>query len=310
MKKKQITVFAPATVANLGCGFDSMGLAIDLPGDELTLVLNDEKKIRIKKITGDRKKLSSDPDKNTAGVAIKAMLATLEIKQGFDVYLSKKMPLGSGLGSSAASSVAGAFAANELLGQPFRREDLIPFAMEGEKAASGAAHADNAAPSMMGGIILIRSYHPLEVIQLPVPEKLIVVVIHPHVELLTKDSRSVLPKSFSLTDGVAQWSNTAALVAGLYTDNYSLIGRSISDRIAEPHRAALIPSFQAVKSTAIINGALACSISGSGPSVFALVEGKRKATAIAEAMQKEFSKDKIKSTAYISGVNRKGVRVL
>ncbi len=306
--KKIINVFAPATVANIGCGFDSMGLAIDAPGDELRLELNSEKKICIRKITGDRKKLSYDPKRNTVSVSIQALLDALEINQGFDIYLSKKMPLGSGLGSSAASSVAGVFAANELLGQPFRKMDLVPFAMAGEKLASGTAHADNAAPSLLGGIVLVRSYDPLEVISLDVPDKLIIVVVHPHVELLTKNSRAVLPKSISLRDGIAQWSNTAALVAGLYTNNFSLIGRAVTDRIAEPHRAALIPCFYDVKASAIIKGALACNISGSGPSVFALVEGKSKAAEIANAMRSAFSKSNIKSTAYISAVNKKGVR--
>lgn len=310
LMKNKITVFAPATVANIGCGFDSMGLAIDAPGDELTLEINHEKKLRIRKITGDHKKLSLDPKKNTAGVAIQALLDEMEINQGFDICIAKKMPLGSGLGSSAASSVAGAFAANELLGQPFRREELVRFAMEGERVASGAAHADNAGPSMLGGIVLIRSYNPLEVISLAVPDKLIVVVVHPDLELLTKNSRAVLPKTISLTDGIAQWSNTAALVAGLYTNNYSLIGRAVSDRIAEPYRASLIPSFNDVKASAIIKGALACNISGSGPSVFALVEGKSKAAEIAKTMKNAFAKAKIKSTAYISPVNKKGARVI
>ena len=308
--KKKITVFAPATVANIGCGFDSMGLAIDAPGDELRLELNNEREIRIRKITGDRKKLSYDPKKNTVAVSIQALLNALEIHQGFDIYLSKKMPLGSGLGSSAASSVAGAFAANELLGQPFRKTELVPFAMAGEKVASGSAHADNAAPSLLGGIVLIRSYDPLEVISLAVPDKLVVVVVHPNVELLTKNSRAVLPKSISLNDGIAQWSNTAALVAGLYTNNFSLIGRAVSDRIAEPHRAVLIPCFNDVKASAIIKGALACNISGSGPSVFALAEGKSKAAEIAKAMRSAFSKANIKSTAYISSVNKKGTRII
>lgn len=308
--KKKITVFAPATVANLGCGFDTMGLAINAPGDELRLEINKENKIRIRKITGDQGKLSYDPKRNTVGVAIQALLNALEINQGFDIYLSKKMPLGSGLGSSAASSIAGAFAANELLGSPFRRTDLVPFGMAGEKVASGAAHADNVAPCLLGGITLIRSYDPLEVISLAVPEKLMVVVVYPHVELLTKNARAVLPKTFSIKDGVAQWSNTAALVAGLYTDNYSLIGRAVTDRIAEPHRAGLIPSFHQVKASAIINGALACSISGSGPSVFALAQKKSDADKIAKAMQAEFSRGKIKSTSYISPVNLKGVKII
>jgi homoserine kinase len=307
--KKKITVFAPATVANIGCGFDSMGLAIDAPGDELTLELNNERKIRIRKISGDNKKLSYDPKKNTAGVSIQALIDNLEINQGFDIYLKKKMPLGSGLGSSAASSAAAVFAANELLGQPFRRVELVPFAMEGERLASGTPHADNAAPSLLGGIVLIRSYNPLEVISLAVPEKLMVIVVYPHVELLTKKSRSVLPKSISLNDGIAQWSNTAALVAGLYTNNYSLIGRAVSDRIAEPHRASLIPCFNDVKATAIIHGAIACNISGSGPSIFAFAEGKSRAKEIANAMRKEFTKAKIASTAFISPVNKKGALI-
>jgi homoserine kinase len=308
--KKKITVFAPATVANLGCGFDAMGLAIDAPGDELTLEFNNLKSLRIQKISGDRKKLSYDIKKNTASVAIQSLLDALEINQGFDIYLKKKMPLGSGLGSSAASAAAGAFAVNELLGRPFSKMELVRFAMAGEKIASGAAHADNAAPSLLGGIVLIRSYEPLEIISLPVPNKLLIVVVHPDVEVLTKNARAVLPKSFPMKDGIAQWSNTAALVAGLYSNDYELIGRSITDHIAEPYRSRLIPGFSEVKLAALSHGAIGCSISGSGPSVFALCTGKKNAEAIAKVMQKEFSKKKIKSVSYISGVNKKGVSVI
>ncbi len=308
--KKKITVFAPATVANLGCGFDAMGLAIDAPGDELTLELNNQKSLRIQKISGDQKKLSYDIKKNTASVAIQSLLDALEINQGFDIYLKKKMPLGSGLGSSAASAAAGAFAVNELLGRPFSKMELVRFAMAGEKIASGAAHADNAAPSLLGGIVLIRSYEPLEIISLPVPDKLLIVVVHPDVEVLTKNARAVLPKSIPMKDGIAQWSNTAALVAGLYSKDYELIGRSITDHVAEPYRSRLIPCFSEVKLAALSHGALGCSISGSGPSIFAFCTGKKNAEAIAKAMQKEFSKKKIKSVTYISGVNKKGVRVI
>ena len=275
--KKKITVFAPATVANLGCGFDAMGLAIDAPGDELTLELNSLKSLCIRKISGDQKKLSYDPFKNTAAVAIQSLLDALEINQGFDIYLKKKMPLGSGLGSSAASAAAGAFAVNELLGRPFTKVELIRFAMAGEKVASGAAHADNAAPSLLGGIVLIRSYEPLEIISLPIPDKLLIVVVHPDVEVLTKNARAVLPKSIPMKVGIAQWSNTAALVAGLYSDDYELIGRAITDHVAEPYRAGLIPCFNEVKLAALTNGALGCSISGSGPSVFAFCKGKQAA---------------------------------
>lgn len=308
--KKKVTVFAPATVANLGCGFDAMGLAIAAPGDELTLIANNSRKLIIRSITGDNKKLSLDPKKNTAGVAIQALLHALELKKGFDIYLKKKMPLGSGLGSSAASAVAGVFALNELFGRPFSRKELIPFAMAGEKIASGAAHADNAAPCMLGGIVLVRSYNPFEVISLPSPGKLFVVVVHPDVEVLTKNSRAVLPEKIPMKDGIAQWSNTAALVSGLYTNDYGLIGRSVSDHVAEPFRAELIPCFTDVKAAALQQGALGCSISGSGPSIFAFCEGKKSAETVAKAMQAEFRKKKIRNTAYISTVNQKGVRVI
>lgn len=308
--KKKVTVFAPATVANLGCGFDAMGLAIAAPGDELTLIANDSRKLIIRSITGDNKKLSLDPKKNTAGVAIQALLHALELKKGFDIYLKKKMPLGSGLGSSAASAVAGVFALNELFGRPFSRKELIPFAMAGEKIASGAAHADNAAPCMLGGIVLVRSYDPFEVISLPSPGKLLVVVVHPDVEVLTKNSRAVLPEKIPMKDGIAQWSNTAALVSGLYTNDYGLIGRSVFDHVAEPYRAELIPCFTDVKAAALQQGALGCSISGSGPSIFAFCEGKKSAETVAKAMQAEFRKKKIRNTAYISTVNQKGVRVI
>lgn len=302
-----INVFAPATVANIACGFDVMGLAIDSPGDEVRVEFNRTKEIRIRKITGDGGKLSLDPAKNTAAVSIQALIDDLHIDQGFDIYIKKKMPLGSGLGSSAASSVAGVFAANELLGRPYSRRELVPFAMEGERIACGSAHADNVAPSMMGGIVLVRSYAPLDLISLPSPKKLMIVVVHPQVEVLTKDSRAVLPKKIDMSTGIAQWANTAALTAGLYSNDFDLIGRAVVDHVAEPFRASLIPHFEDVKNAAMFCGALACSISGSGPSIFALAEGKKAAEEIAYGMQMQFKKNKIKNTAYISAVNTKGV---
>ena len=307
---KSINVFAPATVANLGCGFDIMGLAIDEPGDEVSLSLNNEKKLIIKKIIGDGGKLSYEAKKNTCTVAIQSMLNAMKSKQGFDVVLKKKMPLGSGLGSSAASAVAGVYAANVLFGKPFSKRELVPFAMQGEKVASGAAHADNVAPCMLGGIILIRSYHPLDIIQLPVPEKLFLVVVHPHVEVLTKDARAVLRKNIPMKDAVRQWGNTAALTAGLYENNLDLVGRAVEDYVAEPFRSSLIPHFKKVKNAALDHGAIACSISGSGPSIFAMCDEKSGARKIAEAMKKIFSNHKIKSESYISLVNNKGAKVL
>jgi len=307
---KPIRVFAPATVANLGCGFDVMGCAIDQPGDELQLSFNRNKRLVIKTISGDGGKLSYDPKKNTSTVAIQALLNALKSKQGFDIVLDKKMPLGSGLGSSAASSVAGVYAANVLLGKPFSKKELVQFAMQGEKVASGAAHADNVAPCMLGGIILIRSYHPLDIIRLPVPEKLFLVVVHPQVEVLTKDARAVLKKNVPIEDAILQWGNTAALTAGLFSNDLKLVGRAVDDHIAEPYRAPLIPYFEKVKKAAMNSGALACSISGSGPSIFALCDGRSKTKKVTEAMKKIFSTNKIKSESYISSVNTHGVRIL
>jgi len=307
---KQVRVFAPATVANLGCGFDVMGLAIDEPGDELVLAFNDRKKLVIKEISGDEGKLSYDPKKNTSTVAIQSMLDELKSKQGFDIVLKKKMPLGSGLGSSAASSVAGVFAANILLKKPFSKTELVRFAMQGEKVASGAAHADNVAPCMLGGIILIRSYHPLDIVQLPAPKNLYLIVVHPHVEVLTKDARAVLKKNVPMDVAIQQWGNTAALTAGLFRNDLKLVGRSVEDHVAEPYRAVLIPHFEKVKKAAFENGAIACSISGSGPSIFAMCDGKSKTKKIAEAMRKIFSHNKIKSEGYISAVNKSGVKII
>ncbi|MEP7263593.1 MAG: homoserine kinase [Bacteroidota bacterium] len=309
-KKNTVTVFAPATVGNIACGFDCMGLAINNPGDVVTLKKNAEKKLIIREITGDNGRLSYSIKKNTVSVAIAAYLKATGIQQGFDIVLHKRMPLGSGLGSSAASAVAGVYAASLLTGNKLSREELIPFAMEGERIACGSAHADNVAPSMLGGIILIRSNHPLEVIALPAPSKLYIVVIHPHAEVLTKDARAVLKKEIPLGTAIQQWSNTAALVAGLYKEDYELIGKATVDHVAEPYRASLIPAFHQVKKAAFSNGALACSISGSGSSMFAFCKGLKDAKRTGAAMQASFRKAKIQSELYISTINNEGAKVI
>jgi homoserine kinase len=307
---QKIKVFAPASVSNLGCGFDVFGLAIDKPGDEVILSFNHSKKLVIKEIIGDEGKLSYDARKNTTSVAIQAMLNSLKSMQGFDIILNKKMPLGSGLGSSAASAVAGVYAANILLGKPFVKKELVSFALRGEKIASGSAHADNVAPSLLGGIVLIRSYKPLDIIELPVPRKLFFVVIHPDVEVLTKDARAVLKKNIPLKDAVRHWGNTAALTAGLFKNDFDMIGRAIEDFVAEPYRAPLIPYFKKVKKAALDSSAIGCSISGSGPSIFALCDGESKTKKVANAMKKIFSENGIKSQCYISAVNKKGAIML
>lgn len=303
---ESVKVFAPATVANVACGFDVLGFAVDHPGDEVIVKLTDKPGVRISKIVGDGGRLPLDASKNTVGIPIINFLDTIQSKQGVEISLNKKMPLGSGLGSSASSSVAGVFAINELMGQPLKREELLPFAMEGERLACGSAHADNVGPSLLGGFVLIRSYEPLDVIKLPTPDNLFCTIIHPHIEVETKDARNILRKQIYLKDAVVQWGNVAGLIAGLYTNDYDLIGKSMQDVIVEPIRSILIPGFQQVKAAALKAGALGAGISGSGPSIFALSKDEKTARTVGEMMQVEFSSIAIGSEVYVSKVNQKG----
>ena len=308
MKTKKVTVFAPATVANIGCGFDIFGLAIHGIGDTVTLIPNSNKKLIIKSITGDNKKLTKNVNENIVAISLQALLDHLKSNQGFDIYLKKQMPLSSGLGSSAASSVAGLYAANLFLGSPLTKQELVPFAMEGERVACGSAHADNVAPSLLGGIVLCRNNEQAATISLPVPSKLYIVVVHPHYELKTSDSRKALPKHIDLKTGARQWSNTAAFVHSLHTNNYELLADSITDFVAEPNRKKLIPHFDDVKEAALNSGGLACSISGSGPSIFCVAKGKRNALKAALAMKGVYRKNKMKVDVYVSKVNSKGAQ--
>lgn len=308
--RESIKVFAPATVANVACGFDVLGFAVNQPGDEVILKLKDSSGLKIARITGDDGRLPKDPHKNTVGVAIDCFLSHLGSKQGIEISLDKKMPLGSGLGSSAASAVAGVFAVNELLGSPLKQEDLLPFAMEGERLACGSAHADNVAPSLMGGFVLIRSYDPLDVVKIPTPAGLFCTLIHPQIEVQTKDARSILRKQIRLQDAVIQWGNVGGLIAGLMLPDLDLIGRSMQDVIVEPIRSILIPGFHEVKQAALDAGALGCGISGSGPSLFALSKSTEIAEKAGHAMQQAFDRLDIGSEVYVSGINNNGPVVL
>jgi len=310
MMRKEIHAFAPATIANVSCGFDIFGFAIDSVGDEVILRLCDKPGVSIKKITGDNGKLPLDPDKNTAGVAIKAFLKYINSNQGIEIDLHKGMPLSSGLGSSAASAVAAVFGANFLLGNLLKREELLKFALEGEKIASGAAHADNIAPSLLGGFILVRSCNPIDIIKIPTPDKLFSTIVHPWIEIRTEDARRILKEFISLKDAVIQWGNIAGFVAGLMQENYELIGRSMQDVVAEPVRSSLIPGFKKVKESALKAGALGGGISGSGPSIFALSTSKTTAKKVGKAMQSEFESFNIKSDLYISRINEEGAKIL
>lgn len=314
---RSVTAFAPATVANVGSAFDVLGFAIAEPGDVVTARVSHQPGVTISEVSGDSGALSRDPMRNTAGVSVGALLRSLQQQNGsqyssvgIDLSLHKGLPIGSGLGSSSASTVAAVVAANALLGSPLSRQDLLPFAMEGEKVACGAAHADNVAPALLGGFVLIRSYDPLDVIHLPTPTNTWVTVLSPQLELKTQDARKVLKRSVPLEAAISQWGNVAALVAGIYQNDARLMGRALEDKIVEPERAQLIPGYAAAKAAALHAGATGCSISGSGPSLFALSESQSTATAVGEAMVSAFAAIGISSTPYVSQVNSVGATIV
>jgi homoserine kinase len=250
------------------------------------------------------------PDRNTAGVSVIKLLESLGSSQGFEIELHKKMPLGSGLGSSAASAAGSVFAANVLLGSPFSAKALIPFAMEAERIACGSAHADNVAPALLGGFVLIRSYQPLDIVPIPIKADLYCCVLHPKIEVRTEVARSILKQELSLTQLVAQSGNAAGLIAGLLQGDIALISRCLEDVVVEPIRATLIPGFYAIKSAAIAAGALGCSISGSGPSVFALTSARDQAEAVGRAMKAAGEAAGLDCDLYVSSINQEGPRIL
>ena len=309
--KKTIKVFAPASVTNVSCGFDIMGFAIDYPGDELKLTIKEKPGITITKITGDSGRLPVDPKKNTAGVSLIAMVDHLKFKKGIDIEIYKKISFGSGLGSSASSAVASVFALNEILEKPFTRKELLPFALEGEKlTCGGSPHADNVSACLMGGFIIVRSIDPLDVVPIDIAADLYSIIIHPHLEISTADTRKILRSNILLADATKQWGNVAGLVAGLMSGDYDLISRSLQDVIIEPIRGILIPGFNDIKNAATNAGALGCSISGSGPSVFAFSKTKPEANNVGKAMKKVLSELDIDSDIYISKINKQGPRVI
>lgn len=311
MTKKSIRIFAPASVSNVGPGFDMMGFALNEPGDEIKLSYNNKKEIRITKITGDDKRLPFDPDKNTTTVAIKSLLKKYNLNIGLDVEIHKKMGIGSGLGSSAASAVGGVFAVNKLMDLGLTNSKMLEHALAGEFVASGSIHADNVAPALFGGFVLIRSYNPvIDVIQLDYPKNLFCTIVFPDIEIKTSEARKILSKTVDLKTAIAQAGHASALVAGLLTSNYDLIGRSIVDHIAEPKRAKLIPCYNEIREAALSIGAINCNITGSGPSMFAFSISKKKAEEIGEAMKKAAASKGLKSKIYVSKINKKGPVVL
>lgn len=307
----RVRVFAPASVSNLGPGFDVLGLALDQPGDVVEAEPRKGPGIEIVEVTG-AKSLDTDPKANVVGIAATAALVRLgKSAAGVRLWLHKQMPLASGLGSSAASSVAGVVAVNALHGLSLSSQTVIECALEGETAVSRTTHADNVAPCVLGGIVLIRRYDPLELVQLPVPAALHVAVVHPHAEVVTAEARRlVTSERFEIGQVVTNLGNVAALVSALHSGDLSLFGRSIHDALVEPIRASLVPGFAKVKQAALGAGALGCSISGSGPSMFAMADADDAAHRVADAMQKAFHEAGLASDCYVGRVNTCGAKVI
>ena len=304
----EIKIFAPATIANLNCGFDVLGLCLDGIGDEMIFRKSTKKGLRITKITGAN--LPCEIENNVAGVAGLALLNEVNIDFGIEMEIHKKLKLGSGIGSSSASAAGAVFGINELLGKPFSKKELVHFAMKGEVVASGSEHADNVAPCLLGGFTLVTGYNPLEVIKIESPEDLFSVVLHPHIEVKTSDSRAVLKPEVLLKDAITQIGNLGGFIAGLYTSNYELISRSLKDVLVEPNRKHLIPNFDKVKNAALQNGALGSGISGAGPSIFALCKGKVSAKKVADAMKESYLNTGIEFDIHVSKINDEGVKII
>ena len=304
----EIKIFAPATVANVSCGFDALGFALNDVGDEMVLKKTVTKGVTISIIEG--ADLTYNIKQNAASVVTLAMLNQTNADFGIDIAMYKKVMPGSGLGSSASSAAGAAFATNELLGNPFSNLALTEFARIGESIACGSPIADNVGAVIYGGFILVKSYHPLEIVKLPVPSELVVSVIHPQIEVRTEDARNVLQSQIPIADAVRQSANLAGFISALYTEDYELLSRSLVDVIAEPYRKKLIPYFDDVKTAALQHGALGAGISGSGPSIFAVSKGIEAAKKVTEAMKNIYQNTSVDFYSYTSSINKQGIKIL
>ncbi len=304
---KKVSVLAPATVANMVCGFDILGFALEEPNDLMTVRVIREKKIEI--INRDDFNLPTEATKNVAGVALLALLERINENIGFEVETTKKIKPGSGIGSSAASAAGAVVAANHLLNNRFTKTELIEFAMSGEELASGSKHADNVAPCILGGVTLVRSNEPLDVIKLDSPP-LFVTIVHPQIEVKTSDAREILKQQVLLKDAIKQWGNIAGLVAGLMKKDYELISRSLEDRIIEPTRSILIPKFDRIKTESKRAGALGGGISGSGPSIFMLSRTEEIAQTVESVMRQNYQSIELEFNTYVTKINSNGVSIV
>lgn len=306
--KKSLRVFAPASIANLGCGFDIMGLALDDVGDILDIVATEGNGLSITNATD--VPLPEDPEMNVITPVVRKFMDMTGNSANIEITVKQKIYPGSGIGSSAASSAAAAYGLNELFGCPLSEEEVVICAMEGENLASGGYHADNAAPAVMGGIVMIRGYEPLDLVKLPVPGNFYCTVVHPAIVVTTKEAREIMPKEIPMHTAVSQWGNVGGLVAGLYSGNVGLIGRSMKDAVAEPYRKKFIPDFDKLRKKILKCGAVAMNISGSGPSLFALSDNQETAVKAQKIFKEHFDFLGIDSEVYVEKVSNKGAKLL
>jgi len=304
----EIKIFSPASIANLSCGFDILGVCLNDIGDEITVRKTKEKGIKILKITG--QKLTLDVNKNVAGVSALALLKETNVDCGFEIEIHKGIKPGSGIGSSAASSAGSVFAINELIGKPYSSKELIKFALEGEKIASGAAHADNVSAVLLGGFIFVRDSLNFDIFKLKTPIDLAFTILHPQIEVKTSESRALLQRPITLDKMITQSANLGAFISGLYNEDYNLISRSIKDVVVEPIRSILIPEFDKLKEISLSNNALGFGISGSGPSVFAMSKGLVNAKKIRDLLKVNYSKLGLSFDIHTSSVNEKGIQII
>jgi len=308
--RTEVSAFAPASVSNVACGFDIMGFALGNAGDIVTARRAERTGVRIVRVEGGRCPIPADPDKNTAGPPVREVMKRYRYAGGIEIDIKKGLPIGSGIGSSAASAVAAAVAADALLGSKLSKLELLECAVEGEKIASGSLHVDNLAPCLWGGFVLVRGYHPIDIVPIVSPLTLWCAVIVPEVEIRTSESRKLLPKHLSLVDVVAQTGNAAGLIAGLMAGDAGLIARSLHDRIAEPARQKTIPGYTRMKEAALEAGALGCNISGSGPAVFALSESEDVARRSSGAMGLALENEGVPFSLFVSSIKNSGARIV
>lgn len=309
MNLSRATAFAPASVGNVAIGFDILGFAVDALGDRITVSRAKAPGVRITGCSGLVTDLPSEPERNTAGRALMALNVAVKPDFGFDMHIEKGIPLGSGLGGSAASAVGAVVAANALLPQPLPKIELLKFAMQGEAVASGSLHADNIAPSLFGGLVLTVGIDQPRVKQIPVPSGVMAVIAHPHMFLSTKQARAILKREVAMSDFVWQTANLAGFISGCYTNDLDLIREGLNDVVIEPQRRQLIPGFAAVRAAALGCGALGCSISGAGPTMFAWSLGEH-AQAVREAMVAEFARNGVETDHWVVPVQSAGARVV